>query len=521
VAARLGVVAYEGDLGITGDFARLDGSTLSDPCHPAGNFFDSTICTNGARVTTKNPDYVNQLGFDASLVDASGIIPNGAGGATIDMGTSGDTYYPGVITTAIDVFAPTVRLDKTVSGATGPGGRARRGDVLTYDVTATSTGRDPATDVVLSDAIPAGTTYRPGTLAVAAGANAGGKTDAAGDDQAELGSGAVTFRLGAGATAAAGGRLDPGETTSVRFQVTVDADASDSAVITDTARASYVGPTTGLHFGSFSNPAQVVVRAPSIADVGVTKTVDNPVPVQGDQVTFTVTATNHGPDDSTRLVVADRLPAGLTFVSAAASAGGYDPATGSWALALLPVGQSATLTITATAAELGQHANTATKASEDQIDNNTDNDVDAAAVVVQPGAAHLVMAKTHVGEFVAGGAGSYQLTVTNSGPFPTVGPATVTDTLPSGLAFGSGGGAGWSCAAAGQVVTCQHTAPLAAGETSSFPIQVAIARDAAGVKHNGATVVARPPDPLPNESTATDDVTISNLPAPPPTGATG
>ena len=38
---------------------------------------------------------------------------------------------------------------------------------------------EAATNLVLTDAIPANTTYKPGTLRVSAGANAGAKTDAA------------------------------------------------------------------------------------------------------------------------------------------------------------------------------------------------------------------------------------------------------------------------------------------------------------------------------------------------------
>jgi len=70
VNATLGFVTYEGDLGITGDSAFLNGgngeSQLSNATNPANNFFNSSITNRGVRVTTKTPDYVNQLGTVAA-----------------------------------------------------------------------------------------------------------------------------------------------------------------------------------------------------------------------------------------------------------------------------------------------------------------------------------------------------------------------------------------------------------------------------------------------------------------------
>jgi hypothetical protein len=78
VTAKVGVVTYEGDLGITGDGMRLNSMTLSDTAPasngqqlaPATNFFNSGISNPGARFTAKEPDFINQLGFDAKIVQA-------------------------------------------------------------------------------------------------------------------------------------------------------------------------------------------------------------------------------------------------------------------------------------------------------------------------------------------------------------------------------------------------------------------------------------------------------------------
>jgi uncharacterized repeat protein (TIGR01451 family) len=42
-------------------------------------------------------------------------------------------------------------------------------------------------------------------------------------------------------------------------------------------------------------------------DLKLTKTVDNPNPMVGDIVTFTITVTNNGPDPATGVVVNDSL----------------------------------------------------------------------------------------------------------------------------------------------------------------------------------------------------------------------
>jgi hypothetical protein len=51
VYTRIGVVVYEGDVGLVGDRMRLEGLDLSDILNPDSNFFNSSITQLGARVT--------------------------------------------------------------------------------------------------------------------------------------------------------------------------------------------------------------------------------------------------------------------------------------------------------------------------------------------------------------------------------------------------------------------------------------------------------------------------------------
>ncbi|HEY1380683.1 MAG TPA: DUF11 domain-containing protein, partial [Gemmataceae bacterium] len=246
VDVHVGVVAYEGDLGITGDSMRLNNVTLSDAVTPATNFFNSGISNLGVRYTNKNPNFVNQLGFDAKIVQApTSVIPNGATSATVTLTTTGDTYFPGVVTTSIPLYAPNLVNTKSVTDVTSGGDRhaVAAGNVLRYTVNVTNTGLDPAGNVVLTDPIPADATYVPGSLRIVSGANAGSMTDAAGDDQAEFNAAAdeVVFRLGVGASATAGGTLAIGASTTISFDVRVNPGTPANTLIVNQSTTDFTG----------------------------------------------------------------------------------------------------------------------------------------------------------------------------------------------------------------------------------------------------------------------------------------
>ncbi|MFB9110205.1 Ig-like domain-containing protein, partial [Flavobacterium gyeonganense] len=120
-----------------------------------------------------------------------------------------------------------------------------------------------------------------------------------------------------------------------------------------------------------SNSAQITVLQ---ANIGIDKIVDNTTPAPGDNVTFTLTAENAGPNDANGVEVTDILPNGYTFLSAAPSVGTFNPVTGVWVIGTLNNGTSATMTITATVNATGNYPNTATITSnlyDPIIGNNT------------------------------------------------------------------------------------------------------------------------------------------------------
>ena len=310
VRTTLGFVAYEGDAGLTGDSATLNTTKLSDPGSPANNFFDGSITNLGTNVTTRNPNDSNNFAYDSMLVNANGILPNNATSANIVVTTSGDTYFPAVVTFATDLFAPNINSTKSVRNMTHPGGPDQRGDVLQYTVSYTNTGSDSAANFVMRDAIPAGTTYLPNSLNITAGPQApASPTDALGDDAAEFnsGTGEVIFRLGAGGNATTGGSIAPNETDTVTFDVTINADDAPGQQILNQATANFTGLTLGTSFTDTTPQVVNTVAAPSLT---LNKTHVGSL-IAGETTTFTLSVTNVGnmPTDGSTVTVTDPFPA--------------------------------------------------------------------------------------------------------------------------------------------------------------------------------------------------------------------
>ena len=326
VNTTLGFVGYEGDGGLTGDTASLNGTTLSDGANPPNNFWCSAISNLGANVTSRSPSDVNNFAFDAKLVSGNGILKNNATSANIVVTTSGDTYFPAVVTLATDLYSPNIVSSKSVANLTHPGGPDQLGDTLRYTVSYTNTGSDSAVNFVMRDAIPSGTTYKPGSLHITAGPLASSNpnpTDALGDDPGEFNpaTNKVIFRLGVGGNATSGGRIAPGETDTVTFDVTIDADDSPGQQIVNQATANFNGLTLGTPFLDTSPQVTDTVAAPSLS---LAKSHTGSF-VGGQATTFALAVSNVGnfATDGSTVTVTDPFPAGSFTALANANGTGW------------------------------------------------------------------------------------------------------------------------------------------------------------------------------------------------------
>src|SRR6266508_1399099 len=106
-------------------------------------------------------------------------------------------------------------------------------------------------------------------------------------------------------------------------------------------------PTQGEHE---EDVYYVRVFPTALADLSVTKS-DSPDPVTaGDNLTYTVTVMNNGPDPATSVIVTDNLPAETTFVSCSSTGGGVCGGSGNnrtVTFASLTPGESETITFVA------------------------------------------------------------------------------------------------------------------------------------------------------------------------------
>jgi uncharacterized repeat protein (TIGR01451 family) len=285
-------------------------------------------------------------------------------------------------------------LSKTVNDAT-----PNVGDTITFTVTLTNNGPNAATNVQVSDLLPAGLTFVSATPSQGTYSGATGQWNV--------------------------GTVAAGATPTLQIQVTVVSSSAEtnSASI---KHSDQFDPNTG-------NNSATATETPQQSDLALTKTVNDATPNVGDRVTFTVTLTNSGPDDATNVKVTDLLPAGLTYISSTPSQGSYDSVTGSWTVGKVSTTAAPTLQIQAMVVSPNSRTNTATIAHSDQFDPNSANN--QAMATETPQQSDLALTKTvsnatpNVGDTV-----TFTVTLTNNGPNGATN-VQVSDLLPAGLTF--------------------------------------------------------------------------------------
>ncbi|TWT56070.1 DUF11 domain-containing protein [Allorhodopirellula solitaria] len=292
--------------------------------------------------------------------------------------------------------------------------RPAPGETFTYNLTVTNTSADNATGVRVTDQIPVGLIFQSSTV----------------DEDYAPDTGVWNV-----------GSVPAGESRTIAINVSLDPSRSDLlSPISNTAEITAanefdIDSTPDNHEPNEDDQMTIAVT-PANADLSLTKTVENPLANVGEDVTFTITATNSGPDPSGSFVVADPLPEGAVFVDATTENGSYDPGTQRWSVAGLELNETATLTLVLRASASGTINNVAEIVSASLPDpdstpgNGVEEEDDQAAAVAQAEQIDLSLTKdTDNPTPRAGETFSYTITIANGGP-DTATNIVVADRLP-------------------------------------------------------------------------------------------
>ena len=327
---------------------------------PAGSSATLTITA----IVNASGDYVNLAevtSADQDDVDSTpnnGVDTDGDGDVTDDPGDEDDGDGAEVTPAAqlIDL-----ELDKSVDNPT-----PSVGDVVTFTVVITNQGATAATGVVVTDQLPSGYTFTGFTTTLG------------------------TYSSGAGLWTV--GTLPAGSSASLTLTAIVNAsgDYVNLAEVTS-ADQDDVDSTPGNGVDTDGDGdvtddpgdeddgdgAEVTPQA-QLIDLELNKSVSDPAPSVGDEVTFTILVNNQGPNTATGVVVTDQLPSGYIFTGFTASQGTYNSAAGIWTVGTLAAGQTETLRLTAIVNASGDYLNLAevTAADQDDVDSTPGNGVD-------------------------------------------------------------------------------------------------------------------------------------------------
>lgn len=183
VNIKLGLMAGEGDRGISGDYFEIieadevnnpnpnnnDWVDLSHSGNSTSNFFNSSIQTGG---NARNPNLVNNTGLDISMFDLDNsdksLIDNSQTSTKFRYGSTQDTYIIFSMAMSVDAYIPEsegVLSNTTINGsAPTPGMQVLPGDEIEYKVEIKNKGTEPILDARLVIPIPFTSEFIPGSI---------------------------------------------------------------------------------------------------------------------------------------------------------------------------------------------------------------------------------------------------------------------------------------------------------------------------------------------------------------------
>lgn len=403
---------------------------------------------------------------------ASGLLKNTAvvSGTTPDPNPENNTDTD---LTPVDSAAD-LSITKTAGSAT-----VTAGEPLTYTLQIANAGPNDAVNAVLTDAVP-------DTLLDPEFSLDGGVSWQIWSDPYTIG----TISSGGVLTVLLRGQVDPG----------ADSDIVNTAVIgSDTPDPD---PT--------NNTDSTTTPVNRSADLSVTKTgAPNPA-TPGEQVLYTITASNTGPSVASDAILVDIIPSGLTGVEYSADDGvTWSTWQSPYLLGDMAPGSALTVQLrgTLSSSATGTLSNTAVAGSTTPDPDPTNNRA-TDDLPVSPSADIFVTKRASIYPAVAGMPEIFVLLVSNAGPSDAEN-VVLTDALPtvlSGVEYSVDAGNTWLVWTGTYAI-----GTLAACDTKAILIHGTVDGGAADSLENTANVDSTTPDPDPTNNTDTVEVPIIQM----------
>lgn len=519
---------------------------VADPVTIGDDILYSIVVSNAGLSTATSVVLTDTLPAGATFVSATptqGSCPAPAGGIlTCNLGdlpaastaTVGVVITPvatGTHTNSVSVVSPTpdpnpgdnaavetteveTAADLRVSKSDSPD-PVLVGSTLTYTITVANLGPSTATNVVVTDELPATVTFVSATPS----------------------QGSCNPLAGSTLTCDLGSILDGGNAT-----VSVDVTPTAVGIILNTASAvsDDPDPTPG------NNSAETTTVSPvATTDLVVTKLDDvDPVGV-GEQVAYTINVTNVSAVDATGVDLEDTLPPFMTFVSAVPDQGSCSESGGvvSCLLGAIPAapgpGNSVDVVVTLMPVHGGEGL-TVTNTVEvgaDQDDATIGDNAAAENTTIEARADLGVVKTDDVDPVQFGDSIRYTIVVTNNGPsdasnvqlLDVIAGASITSATPTQGGPCVIGGAGFTCALGDMPLGSAATIVVLANPTAAAPVtnDVTVSSDTqepagdptpnsdgetttVGAASNLAVTKLDDPDPVPVSSTLTYTIEVTN-----------
>ncbi len=268
--------------------------------------------------------------------------------------------------TAVANFAPSVPVTTADLAVTKSGpALVTAGTNASYTITLTNNGPGPGQSVVLSDLLPAGATF----VSMTAGAS---NPDS------------FSFGQSGNSVTESASTVGAGATDTFTLVVFAPTNLADGADFSDTASVTSSSTDPNSANNSASVTGLIVNTGPS-ADLAVSASAP-PSANEGDNITYTVTVTNNGPNGATGVSLADTLAANLRFVGATTTQGSFTQSGGAVTFNFgdIALGATVTATVTAQALEDGSLSDSASVSSTSADPISANNSASASTTVAEP-----------------------------------------------------------------------------------------------------------------------------------------